>query len=266
MKQSMALCIVLAALCGDMLLAQVPTATPRLATADTGPVFEVATIKPSRPEERLAMLVKGHQFITTASSLYDLIAFAYGLHARQVTNVPAWLETERYDVTAQSGSEEQPKGERLRVMVQKLLADRFKLSFHREKKELPAFTITVGKAGIKIAQSSDPNGTPGVGFSGPGAMIVKSATISDFAGFMQRYVMDRPVVDQTHLAGKYDFTLNWTANETQFEGRAFEPPNQTGDAADLFTEIQEQLGLKLESAKVPVEVLIIDRIEKPSDN
>ena len=261
----MAWCIVLA-LCGDMLLAQVPTAPPKLAT-HVDPVFEVATIKPSRPEERLAMLVKGHQFITIASSLYDLITFAYGLHARQITDGPAWLETEKYDVTAQPGSEVQPNGQPLRVMIQKLLAERFRLTFHRDKKELSVFTIAVGKAGIKIAQSSDPNGTPGVGFRGPGAMTVKSATISDFAGFMQGYVMDRPVVDQTHLAGKYDFRLNWTPNESQFEGRAlFEPAQQTGDGADLFTAIQEQLGLKLESAKVPVEVLVIDRIEKPSEN
>ncbi len=265
MKQSMASCIVLAALCGDLLLAQAPTT--KLKTEIEGePAFEVATIKPSRPEERLSIFVKGHQFITTASSLYDLITFAYGLHARQITNGPAWLETEKYDVTAQPGSEEQPKGERLRVMVQKLLADRFRLSFHRDKKELSAYTIAAGKDGIKMVQSSDPNVSPGVGFRGPGAMTVKSATISDFAGFLQRYVMDRPVVDQTHLASKYDFTLNWTANESQFEGRAFEPAQQTGDAADLFTAIQEQLGLKLESAKVPVEVLVIDRVEKPSDN
>lgn len=264
MKQSMALCIVLVTLCGDMLLAQVPT-RPKMAT-DADPVFEVATIKPSRPEERLAILVQGRRFITTASSLYDLIAFAYGLHPRQITNGPSWLETEKYDVTAQPGSEGQPNGQQLRVMAQKLLADRFRLTFHRDKKELSAFTIAVGNAGIKIAQSSDPDGTPGVGFKGPGAMTVKSATISDFAGFMQRYVLDRPVVDQTHIAGKYDFSLNWTPNEFQFEGRAFEPAKQTGDAADLFTAIQEQLGLKLESAKVPVEVLVIDRVEKPSDN
>jgi uncharacterized protein (TIGR03435 family) len=104
------------------------------------------------------MVVKGHQFITTASSLYDLITFAYGLHARQITNGRAWLETEKYDVMAQPSSEGHPNGQQLRVMVQNLLADRFMLTFHRDSKELSVFAIVVAKTGIKIAQSSDPNG------------------------------------------------------------------------------------------------------------
>src|SRR2546422_918604 len=101
------------------------------------PRDRIPTNKPgkrqTRRQERLAILVRGRRFITTASSLYDLIAFAYGLHPRQITNGPSWLETEKYDVTAQPGSEGQPNGQQLRVMVQKLLADRFRLTFHRDK-------------------------------------------------------------------------------------------------------------------------------------
>jgi len=261
MKQSISVCVLLIATFCEALSAQVPAAIPSI-----GPEFEVATIKLSRPEERLSIVIKGRQFMTTASSVYDLATFAYGVHARQITNGPPWLETEKYDVIAQPGGDGQPNRQQVQVMVQKLLADRFRLAFHRDKKELSVFAIVVAKTGTKLNRSSDQNGTPGAGFNGPGRMIVKSATISDFAGFMQRYVMDRPVVDQTHITGKFDFTLNWTPNESQFEGRAFDPTTQTSDVPELFTAIQDQLGLKLESAKVPVEVLVMDHVEKPSDN
>jgi uncharacterized protein (TIGR03435 family) len=260
MKQSIFVCVLLLATFCELLSAQVPRAT------STDPEFEVATIKLSRPEERLSIVIKGRQFMTTASSLYDLTTFAYGLHASQITNGPGWLATEKYDVIAQPSGDGQPNRQQVQVMVQGLLADRFRLAFPRDKKELSVFTLVAAKTGTKLGRSSDQNGTPGVGFNGPGRMIVKSATISDFAGFMQRYVMDRPVVDQTHITGKFDFTLNWTPNETQFEGRAIDPTTQNGDAPELFTAIQEQLGLKLESAKVPVDVLVIDHVEKPSDN
>src|SRR5262245_12979574 len=184
--------LLLATFCG-LLSAQVPALPPSIS-----PEFEVATIKLSRPEERISIVIKGRQFMTTASSFYDLATFAYGLHARQITNGSSWLETEKYDVVAQPGEDAQPSREQVRVMVQKLLADRFRLAFHRDKKELSVFTIAVARTGTRLARSSDQNGTPGAGFNGPGRMIVKSATISDFAGFMQRYVMDRPVIDQTH--------------------------------------------------------------------
>lgn len=247
------------------------TTTPPTVAADANPAFDVSTIKPSNPEERLVITVKGRQFVTKASSLDDLIAFAYGVHANQIIGGPSWLKTEKYDLTAQSDLESlsQVNGQQLKLMVQKLLADRFGLAFHRAKKRLSVFTIVIGKTGPKLVESSaDPNSGPRVGFHGPGVMTAKNATLSDFAGFLQRYVLDRPVVDQTNISGKYDFRLNWAPNETQFEGRGLfsDAQKKTDDAPDLFTAMQEQLGLKFKSARIPVDVLIVDRVEKPTPN
>ena len=155
-------------------------------------------------------------------------------------------------------------------MVQKLLADRFKLTFHRDKKELSVFAIVVGKNGPKLTKSAgDPNGLPGLFFRGLGDLPARNATMADFAGVMQTAVLDRPVVDQTGLSGRFDFELKWTPDETQFAGLGVRVPAPSDDLAappDLFTAIQEQLGLKLQSTKAPVEVLVIDRVEKPSEN
>jgi len=240
--------------------------------ADANPSFEVATIKPSRPDERLSILVSpgGRQFSTTDSSLINLITFAYRLQPRQVTGGPAWLETEKYDLLARPDTPGMPSEKQLETMLQKLLADRFKLSFHREKKELSVYAITVGKTGPKLTKSDgDPNGLPGLGFRGPGRFNGRNTNIADFAGIMQTLVLDRPVVDQTGLGDRYDFALNWTPDETQFGGLAGQLPPQSDKAdvpPDLYTAIQQQLGLKIEATKAPVDVLVIDRVEKPSEN
>jgi uncharacterized protein (TIGR03435 family) len=155
-------------------------------------------------------------------------------------------------------------------MVQKLLTDRFKLTFHREKKELAVYAITVAKGGPKLTKSEgDPNGLPGLFFRGLGNLPAINATMTDFAGVMQGAVLDRPVVDQSGLTGRWDFTLTWTPDEFQFGGAAarMPPPANNGAAPpDLFTAFQEQLGLKLESTKAPAEVLVIDSVSKPSEN
>jgi uncharacterized protein (TIGR03435 family) len=247
-----------------------PASKPMAADAD--PAFEVATIKPTKPDERPSMLVSsgGRQFSATASSLQTLIAFAYGIHPRQLIGGPAWLEMEKYDVLAHPDVPGVPNEKQLRTMLQKLLADRFQLAFHREKKELSIYAIVLGKNGPKLTKSTgDPNGLPGVRFRGLGKFVGRNTNIADFAGLMQTMVLDRPVVDQTGLPDRYDFTLNWTPDETQFGGRAGQQPapSDKADAApDLYTAIQQQLGLKIEPTKAPVEVLVIDHVEKPSEN
>ena len=240
-------------------------------SADASPVFEVATIKPGKPETQgKGFMVRGRRFSTVNTSLSDLIMFAYGLHARQITAGPAWLEKDKYDLTAQPDGEGQPNDKQWKTMVQKLLADRFKLTFHRDKKELSVYAIVVGKTGPKLTKSEgDPNGLPSLFFRGVGVLPGRNATMADFAGVMQSAVLDRPVVDQTELPGRYDFTLTWTPDESQFGGLGVKVPPPTDDAAappDLFTAIQLQLGLKLESTRAPVEILVIDRVEKPSEN
>ena len=239
--------------------------------ANARPVFEVATIKLSNPgAQGKGYTVRGRQVLTLNTSLSDLMTFAYELHARQIAGGPAWLETDKYDVTGQPDIVGLPNVAQMRLMIQKLLADRFKLAFHREKKELSVYALVVGAKGPMLTKSAgDPNGLPGLFFRGLGVLPVQNATMADFAGVMQSAVLDRPVVDQTGLTGRYDFTLRWTPDETQFIGMGVRVPPPTGDASaapGLFTAIQEQLGLKFEATKAPVDVLVVDHAERPSDN
>jgi uncharacterized protein (TIGR03435 family) len=239
--------------------------------ANARPVFEVATIKPSNPgAQGKGFTVRGRQVLTINTSLSDLITFAYELHARQIAGGPAWLESDKYDVTGQPDIVGLPSVAQIRFMIQKLLADRFKLAFHREKKELSVYALVVGPKGPTLTKSAgDPNGLPGLVFRGLGVLPVQNATMGDFAGVMQTAVLDRPVVDQTGLTGRYDFTLRWTPDETQFVGMGVRVPPPTGDASaapGLFTAIQEQLGLKFEATKAPVDVVVVDHVERPSDN
>jgi uncharacterized protein (TIGR03435 family) len=155
-------------------------------------------------------------------------------------------------------------------MVQKLLADRFKFTFHHDQKELSVYVLSVSKTGNKMTKSEgDANGLPGLFFRQPGALNVRNANMGDFAHLMQSAVLDRPVVDQTGLTGRFDFTLNWTPDDTQFSGMGAKIPPPT-DAANappgLYTAIQEQIGLKLEASKAQTDVLTIDHVEKPSEN
>ena len=158
-------------------------------------------------------------------------------------------------------------------MYQELLADRFKLTFHREEKELPVYALTVGKSGPKLKKSlGDPNGLPDQNFTQFSASLIElgvsNSTIADYFLAMQ-LVLDRPLVDRTGLVGRYDFLLKWTPDESQFGamGIRFSPPsNNPNGPPGLFTAIQEQLGLKLESTKGPVKVLVVDHVERPSEN
>jgi uncharacterized protein (TIGR03435 family) len=132
------------------------------------------------------------------------------------------------------------------------------------------YALTVLKSGHKLTKNdNDPNGLPGLFFRGLGIFPVRNATMGEFSGTMQAVVLDRPVVDQTGLQGRYDFVLTWTPDETQFGGRGGQapPPADPANAPPgLFTAIQEQLGLKLESTKAAVDVVVIDRLEKPTEN
>jgi uncharacterized protein (TIGR03435 family) len=246
-------------------------APPKPMAANAPALFEVATIKPSNPDRPgKVFTVKGRQVITINTTLNDLITFAYGLHARQVTGGPSWMDSDKYDVTGQPEGQGQPSRAQLNAMVQKLLEERFKLAFHREKRELPVYAITVANGGPKLTKNdTNPNGLPGLFFKGLGVLPATNATIGDLAGVMQTTVLDRPVVDKTGLPDRYDFILSWTPDETQFSGlgvRVPPPSNDPNAPPNLFTAIQEQLGLKIESTRAPVEVLVIDRVEKPTEN
>ncbi len=246
-------------------------APPKPMAADASTVFEVATIKPSNPDQPGKLLtVKGRQVITINTTLNDLITFAYDLHARQITGGPEWMSAEKYDVTGQPEGQGQPSMRQLKALVQTLLADRFKLTFHRDTRELPVYAIVVGTGGPKLTKNdSNPSGLPSLLFRGLGVLPAVNATMADLAGVMQTAVLDRPVVDKSGLPGRYDFTITWTPDESQFSGLGIRVPPPSGDPnapPGLFTAFQEQLGLKLDSTRAPVEVLVVDRVEKPSAN
>ncbi|MGO8792121.1 MAG: TIGR03435 family protein [Terriglobia bacterium] len=237
---------------------------------DANPVFEVATIKPSSPDEKGKFFtVRGRRFLTGNTTLSDLLTFSYGIHVRQIVNGPDWLNSEKFDINAEPGGEGQPNDKQWKSMIQKLLADRFKLTYHHEKRDLSVYALVVAKGGPKLTPSTgDPNGLPGMFFRGFGDLPARNANMGDFAGLLQSAVLDRPVVDQTGLTGRFDFALKWTPDETQFASFGPRPPTPPGeaDAPDLFTAMQQQLGLKLDAVKAPTEVMVIDHVEKPSPN
>lgn len=246
-------------------------ARPKAMAANADPEFDACSIKPSKPEQQgKGITVRGRELVTINTSVTDLMTFVYGVHARQILGAPGWLETERYDLDGKPNVEGMPNQKQLKIMIQKVLADRFQLKFHRENKELSAYAIQIGKAGPKLTKSqADPAGLPGLGFRALGAMNAFNATMADFAGLLQSTVLDRPVVDQSGLDGHYDFALNWTPDETQFAGLGIKvpPPSDKPDAPpDLGPAMMDQLGLKLATTKAPVEVLVIDKVEKPSAN
>ena len=207
-------------------------------------------------------------FSTAGTSLSDLIKFAYDLHPRQIIGGPSWLETEKYDVTGKPDKPGKPDGKQLKVMVQKLLADRFQITFHRDKKELSVYAITVAKSGPRLTKNdSDPNGLPSFSV-GPRELRLRNATMAEFASILQASILERPAVDQTTLGlARYDFILKWTPDAASSQPGRTEPPVDNVDAPpDLFAAFQQQLGLKLESTKAPVDVLVIDHVERPSAN
>jgi uncharacterized protein (TIGR03435 family) len=247
-----------------------PPIPPMAANAD--PSFEVATIKPSKPDDqRKAFIVQGNRFQIINQPLTQMISFAFDVQAKQVIGLPDWAETDRFDMDGKPDGEGAPNGKQWKTMIQKLLADRFQLKFHKDKKELSVYVLSVTKTGEKMTKNdSDPNGLPGLFFQGGlGKLNVRNALMTDFTGLMQSAVLDRPVLDQTGLTGRWDFRLNWTPDESQFKGMGvtIPPPTDSADAPpNLYTAIQEQIGLKLEATKAPADVMVIDHVEKPSAN
>jgi uncharacterized protein (TIGR03435 family) len=161
----------------------------------------------------------------------------------------------------------------MKLMIQKLLADRFQLRFHTEKKELPVYAMVVAKGGPKIAVSAgDPNAFPGIGFGRePGVITLsgRNTGLNGVANGLQSNILDKPVVDQTGLTGRYDFQLRFTPDAIQLANfGGLGPANVTDVNAppDIFTAFEQQLGLKLQATKAVVDVMVIDRIERPSPN
>jgi uncharacterized protein (TIGR03435 family) len=247
-----------------------PKALPPMA-ADADPSFEVATIKPSKPDQQgSGITLQGVRLKTVNTSLAELIKFAYNVQDKQIIGAPAWVDTDKFDIDAQPDTPGTPDKDQVAKMIQKMLTDRYQLKFHRDSKELSAYVLSVAKNGPKMRKSEPGAGNlPGLGFRQLGVLTVNNATMQDFCELMQSYVLDRPVVDHTDLAGRWNFLLKWTPDQSQFGGMGVKVPPPT-DAADapppLFTAIQEQVGLRLEAEKAQVGVLEIDHVERPSGN
>jgi uncharacterized protein (TIGR03435 family) len=245
-----------------------PPAPPKMASPD--PVFEVATIKPSNPDLRTRdTRVQGGNTSITNFTLTELLTLAFEVHSHQIIGAPAWSTSQRYDITAKAEGAGQPNQDQLKIMLRKLLADRFQLVFHKEQRELPVYTLTVAKGGAKISINDGKAETTGIIFRGPGSVLFNSVTMDDLSKLLQNSAVDRPVVNQTGLSGKYEFSLVWTPeqmvapagnpNALTTSGRGDVPP-------DLFAAVQQQLGLKLDSTRLRIEVLVVDKVEKASEN
>ena len=247
------------------------------------PVFDVASIKPNKANNLadLEFGVGDGQGGGKDVTLKILIGLAYRLQQFQISGGPSWASSERFDV---EGKTENRKADpdQLRLMLQSLLEDRFKLKLHRETKVSSVYALVVAKEGPKIKLSSDQtspdvNGPapPGAGPNhgafniGPGSLIGNAATMALFTRFLSQR-LGRTIIDKTNLTGRFDIQLQWTpgVGENPFDPGGRTLPQRQPDSADLsiFTAIQHQLGLKLESTKGPVDFLVIDRVEQPSPN
>jgi len=231
--------------------------------------FEVASIKPAAPGESGMMsrmtTSPGGRFTVEGYTVKALIQQAYDVKDFQITGGPGWVNSERYDIIAKAETSAKP--EQIKLMLQSLLAERFKLVIHRDTKELPVYALVVAKNGPKLHQADpETQAAKGGGWGvGGGRITGRSLPVSTFAKLLSEQ-LERTVVDRTGLTGIFDFKLEWTPDRAA-AGLSPDSPSVPAELGpSLFTALQEQLGLKLESTKGPVEVLVIDRVEKPSGN
>ena len=249
------------------------------AAATPRPKFAVTSVKPTTYCCGSGGVGNGGS-LNRGTTLKNLIGTAYVVQEFQISGGPGWIGSDRFDV---EGKAEDPNADygQLRLMLQSLLEDRFQLQLHREVKESPIYALVVGKGGPKIKlaadqTSPDVHGPSPIGSSrpnrgalrfGPGSIIGNAAQIPLLVRFLSQR-LGRIVVDQTGLSGRFDFQLQWAPGIGENPLYPGGDPIPPGDPSlpSIFAAIQEQLGLKLESTRAPVEVLVIDHVEKPSAN
>lgn len=259
--------------------------------------FEVISIKRSAGGQVMLGRTSPGTFSTSNFPLKGLIMEAYGVRAFQVTGVPGALGDERFDIQAKYdasldggiSAEQQQKDMTLRI--QRLLEDRFALKAHREAKPLPVYVLSTAKGGNKLQESkcTDPNGPRSeAAAGGPSPVSCESrygnkgnnrtldwtgATVEDFVHFALPNILGRPVIDKTGLLGKFDLHLEWTPDQAtsgitganpERQGAPASPDNP--NAISIFSAVQEQMGLRLESGRAPVDVVAVEHLEMPSDN
>jgi uncharacterized protein (TIGR03435 family) len=259
--------------------------------------FEVASIKPHPGVGNLVHIqpFPNGRLVVENFSLRLLMQTAFGVQSFQISGGPDWINSERYDIQAKAeggASGKQMAG----PMLQNLLKDRFKLSLHRETKILPVYELTVARGGTKLQHSKEGDCTPFsmdsapmppllspgdphptlCGFLGFGVeglerkLEMAGVTMTELATSLSRGQLQRTVIDKTGLTGTFDVKLRWALDAVQASPDASNepvpPPAANPVGVSLFAAVQEQLGLKLESARGPVEVLVIDHVERPSSN
>ncbi|HVV45766.1 MAG TPA: TIGR03435 family protein [Bryobacteraceae bacterium] len=218
--------------------------------------FDAASVRPVRDDTRTWAI---RQVTTTRyrslSNVMQLITWAWNVKNYQILNAPSWTSEDRFEIQATTANPSSTADQR--EMLQSLLKERFGLKVHHETREIPVYALVVGKNGMKLAVAKE---NPEPGHRGinieSGMLIARSGTLDNFADILTTN-MDRPVLNRTNLNGSYDFTLTW------------EPPNgKDGPWAPfgpaLLSTIRE-LGLRLDPAKAPIDMLVIEAIERPSE-
>ena len=232
------------------------------------PAFEAASIKPSQdpPGSSSGITTSTGRISARNVTLKRCVRGAYGVEEPRILGGPKWVDEARYDIEAKAAG---PAGDHeLMMMLQSLLTERFKLAFHRDTRALPGYALVLGNGGLK-AKPSEPDAGSRTG-SRWGSIEAAACTMAQLALKLSE-VLHLPVADFTAVPGEFDFQLKWTSDEMQAtppdagDRQATAAPD-AASGPSLFDALHEQLGLKLESRKVPAEVLVIDHAEKPSEN
>ena len=253
---------------------EIPQPPPPMAKMDPNadPSFEVATIKPQAPgEQGFGFLLNQGKFIGRGLTLEKMMTISLTLNAGQIVGLPDWARQDKYDIDAKPDTPGQPSLKQFFGEVAKLMTERYGLKYHIEKRDMTAYSLTVAKGGIRMKPSPAGSGDiPGFGLP-PGRLIIGNATMKEFCGFLQSDVLDHPVVDQTGLgAARYGGTLKYQMDDDQAIRMGLQkapPPPENGDTPPpLITALVEEFGLKLESGKVPVDVIVVDSVSKPTPN
>jgi uncharacterized protein (TIGR03435 family) len=217
--------------------------------------FEAASIKPSSPDSTTeTRRYPGGRFTASGITLKGLIQRAWDVKSFQITGGPAWVNSQRYEVNAKA--EGDVTSDHLMSLIQSLLAERFQLRIHRETRELPIYSLVVGKSGPKLQTSTATSGP--TWSKTPGLLTGEKISMEMLATDLLEAQLDRVVTDHTGIRGEFDVKLTFAPSDS--------PTPANTDGPSLFTAIQEQLGLKLEPARGPVEIIVIDGVEKPSEN
>lgn len=256
------------------IVAAIGTVRAQAPAKDPGSLtFEVASVKPSRPGGSVGGIHPAHggeRYLASNAPLKMFITAAYRIKADQVVGGPGWIDSDLFDMEAKA--EKPSRIEDLHTMLKNLMAERFHLQFHYETKELPVYVLTVDKGGAKLtpheAQSAgDPSIDPSSEKPLHRKLKMTSVTMDYFAYGLGTF-MDRPVIDQTGIKGGYDFALAYTMDLPPgvSEGAMVNGAPLDTSGPTIFEALRQQLGLRLESRKGPVQIIVIDQVEKPSEN